>query len=54
MGRRTLVTPQDWDDSEYSQDVTINGKVVTVAEFRRRKRGKPKPRRATEVRKKST
>ena len=54
MGRRTLVTPQDWDDSEYSQDVTINGKVITVAEFRRRKRRKPKPRRATEVRKKST
>jgi len=54
MGRRTLVTPQDWDDSEYSQDVTINGKVITVAEFRRRKRGKPGARRATEVRKKST
>ena len=54
MGRRTLVTPQDWDDAEYSQDVTINGKVVTVAEFRRQKRGKPGARRATEVRKKST
>ena len=54
MGHRTHITAPDWDDSEYSQNVTINGKVITVAEFRRRKRGKPKPRRATEVRKKST
>jgi len=53
MGRRTPVTPQDWDESEYSQDITINGKVITVAEFRRRKRGKPRPRRVTEVRKKN-
>ena len=53
MGRRTPVTAPDWDESEYSQDVTINGKVVPVAEFRRMKRGKPRPRRVTEVRKKN-
>ena len=52
MGRRTPVTPQDWDESEHSQNITINGKVITVAEFRRRKRGKPQPRRVVEVRKK--
>jgi len=52
MGRRAPVTPQDWDESGYSQDVTINGKVVTVAEFRQLKRGKPGARRVTEVRKK--
>jgi len=51
MGRRTKITAPDWDESKYIQDVTINGKVVSVAEFRRRKRGKPGQRQVVEVRK---
>ena len=36
-GRKKQLTVNDWDDERYGDQVVVNGKLMSVEEFRKRK-----------------
>lgn len=39
-GRKKPLTVNEWDTERYGDQVTVNGKLITVEEFRKRKQKK--------------
>ena len=41
-GRKKQLTVNEWDDERYGDQVVVNGKLMTVEEFRKRRQKKLK------------